>query len=85
MEVHLSPEKEARLQQLATRTGRDAAQVVQAAVDRILEYEESFLAAVEKAAHLPAVATYWNMTRWCSVSSRSSTRDPGPLDYRRRC
>ena len=48
MEVHLSPEKEARLQELASRTGRDAAQVVQVAVDRILEYEESFLAAVEK-------------------------------------
>ena len=48
MEVYLTPEKEARLKRLASRTGRDAAQIVQAAVDRILKYEESFLAAVEK-------------------------------------
>ena len=29
-------------------TGRDAAQVIEAAAHHILEYEESFLAAVEK-------------------------------------
>jgi predicted transcriptional regulator len=48
MEIHLSPDKEARVRQFATRTGRDAAQVIEAAVDHMLEYEESFLAAVEK-------------------------------------
>ncbi len=48
MEIHLSPDKEARLRQFATRTGRDADQVIEAAVDQMLEYEESFLAAVEK-------------------------------------
>ncbi|MGO8787354.1 MAG: hypothetical protein ACLQVL_08230 [Terriglobia bacterium] len=48
MEIHLSPDKEARMRQFATRTGRDAAQVIEAAVDHMLEYEESFLAAVEK-------------------------------------
>jgi predicted transcriptional regulator len=48
MEIYLSPEKEARVRQFATRTGRDAAQVIEAAVDHMLEYEESFLAAVEK-------------------------------------
>ena len=48
MEVNLSPDKEARLRQLATRTGKDAEQVVEEAVDRMLEYDERFLAAVEE-------------------------------------
>jgi len=48
MEINLSPDKEARVRQFATRTGRDAAQVIEAAVDHMLEYEEGFLAAVEK-------------------------------------
>jgi predicted transcriptional regulator len=48
MEVHLAPEKEAQLQRLASRTGRDAAQVVEEAVDRLLEYDAHFAAAVEE-------------------------------------
>jgi len=48
MEVNLSPDKEARLRQLANRTGKDAEQVVEEAVDRMLEYDEHFLAAVEE-------------------------------------
>ena len=48
MEVHLSPDKEARLRELATRTGKDAAQVVEEAVDRMLEYDERFIEAVEE-------------------------------------
>ena len=48
MEVHLKPEKQSQLQRLATRTGRDAAQVVEEAVDRLLEYDARFIAAVEK-------------------------------------
>jgi predicted transcriptional regulator len=47
MEVHFSPDKEAQLQQLAVRTGRDTAQVVEEAVDRMLEYDIRFLDAVE--------------------------------------
>lgn len=47
MEVHLTAEKEARLRQIAIRTGRDAAQVLEEAVDRMLEYEARFLEAVE--------------------------------------
>ncbi|HEY5175250.1 MAG TPA: hypothetical protein VII95_06755 [Terriglobales bacterium] len=46
MEVHLSPDKEARLREFANRTGKDAAQVVEEAVDRMLDYEERFFAAV---------------------------------------
>jgi predicted transcriptional regulator len=48
MEVHFSPDKEARLRQLAMRTGKDIAQVIEEAVDRMLEYESRFLAAVEE-------------------------------------
>lgn len=48
MEVHLTPEKEARLQQFATRTGRDAAQVVEEAVDRLLEDDAQFRIAVRE-------------------------------------
>jgi predicted transcriptional regulator len=48
MEVHFSPDKQARLQEFATRTGKDAAQVVNEAVDRMLEYDVRFLEAVEE-------------------------------------
>jgi hypothetical protein len=37
MEVHFSPDKEARRQQFATRAGKDAVQLVEQAVDRMLE------------------------------------------------
>ena len=48
MKIYLSPYKEARLRQLATRTGRDASQVVEEAVDNVLDYEQRFIAAVEE-------------------------------------
>lgn len=48
MEVRLSPEKEAQLQQLAARTGKSTAQLVQEAVDRLLDFEAWFIQEVEK-------------------------------------
>ena len=48
MEVHFSPDKEARLRWFATRTGKDAAQVVEEAVDRMLEYDARFIEAIEE-------------------------------------
>ena len=48
MEVQLSPEKQARLQDVAARTGREAAQLVEEAVDRMLEYDTRFVEAVEE-------------------------------------
>jgi predicted transcriptional regulator len=48
MEVHLSAEKEARLREVATRTGKDAGQLVEEAVDRMLEYDVRFVEAVEE-------------------------------------
>ncbi len=47
MEVYLTPEKEAQLNQFATRTGKNTSQVVGEAVDRLLEYNAQFSAAVE--------------------------------------
>ena len=48
MEIHLTPEKEALLRQVAARTGQDAAQVVQEAVDRLLDHDTWFVREVEK-------------------------------------
>lgn len=48
MEVHFTPEKESQLYQLASRTGKDTSQVVAEAVDRLLEYDAQFLAAIDK-------------------------------------
>ncbi len=47
MDVQLSPEKVARLQDFATRTGREASQLVVEAVDRMLEYDARFIEAIE--------------------------------------
>ncbi len=51
MEVRLSPDKQARLQEIATRAGKNAEQMVEEAVDRMLEHlehDERFVAAVEE-------------------------------------
>ena len=47
MELQLSAEKEARIHQFAVRTGKDTAQVVEEAIDRMLEYDARFVEAVE--------------------------------------
>jgi predicted transcriptional regulator len=48
MEVHLPPEKEARVRKLAIQMGKEASEVVEEAVDRMLEYDEQFLDSVEE-------------------------------------
>ena len=48
MEVHFTPEQQTRLQQVAMRTGKNPEQLIEAAVDRILDYDEHFLSAVEE-------------------------------------
>ena len=48
MEVQLSPEKQAKLQHFAARTGREASELVEEAVDRMLEYDARFIEAVEE-------------------------------------
>ena len=48
MAVHFSAEKEARLREVATQTGKDGVQLVEEAVDRTLEYDVRFTDAVEE-------------------------------------
>ena len=48
MEVRFSPDQEARLQFVASRTGKDTAELVQEAVDRMLQYDARFIEAVEE-------------------------------------
>ncbi len=48
MEIHLTPEKEARLRELAAQTGQDTAQMIEEAVDRLLDYDSWFIGEVEK-------------------------------------
>jgi predicted transcriptional regulator len=48
MEVHFTPEQEARLAEIATHAGTDAEHLVKNAALRLLEREESFRAAVGK-------------------------------------
>jgi predicted transcriptional regulator len=48
MEVRFTPEQEARLAQIATRSGTDAERLVTNVVVRFLDEEARFLAAVDK-------------------------------------
>jgi predicted transcriptional regulator len=48
MEIHLTPEKEALIRQLAARTGQDTAQLIQEAVDRLLDHDSWFRDEVAK-------------------------------------
>jgi len=48
MELYLTPEKEALLEQLATSTGKNTTDLVREAVDRLLDYDAWFIREVEK-------------------------------------
>ena len=48
MEVHFTPEQEAQLSQIATRSGTDTEQLVTNVVTRYLDEEARFHAAVQK-------------------------------------
>ena len=48
VEVHFSPETGACIHQLANRTGKDRAQVVEEAVDRVLQYDARFIEVIEE-------------------------------------
>ncbi len=51
MEIHLPPEQEARLAELAARNGRNTAELVQEAVTRFLGEEARFAEAVRLGLH----------------------------------
>jgi predicted transcriptional regulator len=48
MEVHFTPEQEARIAQIATKAGSDPERLVKDVVVRYLDDEARFLAAVER-------------------------------------
>jgi predicted transcriptional regulator len=48
MEVHFSPQVEARLQQVALANGKDSEQLVKDTVTRMLENQTRFIAGVQK-------------------------------------
>ena len=48
MEVHLTPDLQAKLARLATEQGRDAELLVREAIERFVNYDEWFLREVEK-------------------------------------
>jgi predicted transcriptional regulator len=48
MEVHLTPDLQAKLTRLATEQGRDSQALVLEAVKRLVDYDDWFLREVEK-------------------------------------
>ena len=48
MEVHFTPEQEAQIAQIATKTGRDPENLVKDVLARYIDDEARFLAAVER-------------------------------------
>jgi predicted transcriptional regulator len=48
MEVHLTPEQEAELSELASRKGRDADKLAQEVLDFYLKHEARFVEAVKR-------------------------------------
>jgi len=48
MEIHLTPDLEAKLARLSAERGRDTLALVQEAVERLVDYEEWFLRQVEQ-------------------------------------
>lgn len=48
VEISLSPEQKARIEALAARTGRNSADLVQEAVERLLDHDVWFIEQVER-------------------------------------
>ena len=48
MEVHLRPELEAKLAEMAERQGRDGRALIEEAVERLIAYDQWFIEEVEK-------------------------------------
>lgn len=48
MEVHFSPDLQAKLSRVATQQGRDPQTLVQEAVERLVDYDDWFLQEVDK-------------------------------------
>ena len=48
MEVHLTPDVQAKLSRLAAQQGRDTEALAQEAIERFVDYDEWFIGEVEK-------------------------------------
>ncbi len=48
MEIRFAPEQQSLLDHLAAHTGKDPEQLVRDGIDRMLDYDEHFLAAVQE-------------------------------------
>ena len=48
MEVHLSPDVQAKLNRLAAQQGRDTESLVHEAIERLVDYDEWFVGEVKK-------------------------------------
>ena len=48
MEVHLTPDVQAKLARLAAERGRDAELLAREAIERLVDYDEWFVSEVEK-------------------------------------
>jgi len=48
MDVHLSPELQAKLERLAAQQGRDTESLVHETLERLVEYDEWFIREVDK-------------------------------------
>ena len=71
MEVHLNPDLQAKLSRMATQQGRDAQELVQEAVERLVDYDDWFLKEVDKGL---AAADRGGFIGHDAVRERSETR-----------
>jgi len=74
MEVHLSPDLQAKLAQLASQQGRDSEALVVEAVQRMVNYDEWFIREVEKGI---AAADRGELVDHDEVRRRIERRYPG--------
>jgi predicted transcriptional regulator len=74
MEVHLNPDLQAKLMQLASEQGRDTEALVVEAVERMVNYDEWFIREVEKGI---AAADRGEFIEHGEIGKRMNQRYPG--------
>ena len=74
MEVHLNPDLQAKLSQLASQLGRDTETLVAEAVERLVNYDEWFIREVEKGI---AAADRGELIEHSALGNQIGQRYPG--------
>lgn len=74
MEVHLNPDLQAKLTQLASQEGRDAQALVIEAVERMVNFDAWFLGEVDKGL---AAADRGELVDHSEIKDRMNRRYPG--------